>query len=92
MLLSASHYALIVIVLATTALFVAAYCVRSNQAHRHIAPLPMRVVVLTQPQQNELQQQQMCWSIPIEQLPPPYHTVVARMNDNSNFVFANNAS
>ncbi|CAF1624646.1 unnamed protein product [Rotaria magnacalcarata] len=92
MLLSASHSALIVIVVVTTVLFLVAYCTRSNQAHRHIAPLPMQVVVLTQPRHNELQQQQMCWSIPIEQPPPPYHTVVARMNDNSNFVFANNAS
>ncbi|CAF4544720.1 unnamed protein product [Rotaria sp. Silwood1] len=52
--------------------------------HRHIAPLPMQVVVLAQPYHHQLDYPQMCWSVPMEQPPPPYNAVVTPMNTNRN--------
>jgi hypothetical protein len=50
----------------------------------------MQVVVVAQPPHNQLQYPQTCWSIPVEQPPPPYNAVVNAMNTNYNPTYANN--
>ncbi|CAF2368418.1 unnamed protein product [Rotaria sp. Silwood2] len=89
---SASYSAFIGLAVVTTLLFIVAYCVRLNHIHRHIAPLPMQVVVLAQPHHHQLDYPQICWSIPIEQPPPPYTAVVTPMNTNRNNVHSSNVS
>jgi hypothetical protein len=50
----------------------------------------MQVVVLPQsPPHHELQYPQTCYSISVEQPPPPYNAVVAGMNTNYNTVHTN---
>ncbi|CAF1049866.1 unnamed protein product [Rotaria sordida] len=93
MFFSASYSAFIGIAVVTTVIFLVVYCVRLNHIHRHVAPLPMQVIVLAQPHHHhQLNHSQMCWSIPIEQPPPPYNAVVAAMNTNRSIMHANNAS
>lgn len=92
MLFSASYSALIGLVVITSVLFVVIFCIRLNNINRHIAPMPMQVVVLAQPDYHEQQHAQMCWSIPMEQPPPPYNAVIARMNNDPNVININNLS
>jgi hypothetical protein len=72
--------------------FVVVYCVRANRAHRNIAPHPMQVVVLARPGQNPYpyEHPQMCWTVPIEQAPPPYNAAMTAMNTNCDTVHVNN--
>jgi hypothetical protein len=52
----------------------------------------MQVVVLAQHNHDQLQHHQMCWTVPVEQPPPSYNTVVTAMENNHNVVYANNES
>jgi len=53
------------------------YCVRLKFIHRHVAPNPMQVVIVAHPNPHQLDYPQACWTVPIEQLPPPpYNAVV----------------
>jgi len=92
MLFSSSYSPLIGIGVVTVLVCMVVYCVRLNRAHRHIAPHPMQVVVLARPYQNQLEHPQMCWTIPVEQPPPPYNAVVAALNTNRDTVHVNNGS
>ncbi|CAF1186347.1 unnamed protein product [Adineta steineri] len=91
-----SSYYLVFVGIAGVILFIsiARYCVRQQYAQRQIMPYPMQVLVLSNRQQHQqLQQPQMCWSVPIEESPPPpYNTVVNPMDPNRNIVYLNNNS
>jgi len=78
----------------TTALTIVVYCIRLKYVHRNIAPYPMQMVVVAQPNYNQLQypQTQTCWSVPVEQPPPPYNAVVNATNANYNTIHAYNGS
>ncbi|CAF1314104.1 unnamed protein product [Adineta ricciae] len=80
---------------------IAAYVARAKYFHRHIVPYPMQVVVCPDAQYypsslppviQPVQYPQVCWSIPMEQPPPAYNTVVTEMNTNSNVIHVNNHS
>ncbi len=59
------------------------YCVRFKFIRRNVATHPMHVVVLAQPPpHHQMQYTQACYSIPMEQPPPPYNAVVATMDTN----------
>jgi hypothetical protein len=73
------------IIVASMILLSILYCVRFKYIHRNIATHPMQVVVIPQsPPHHELQYPQTCYSISVEQPPPPYNAVVAGMNTNYN--------
>jgi len=78
------------IIVASTLLIMILYCVRFKYIRRNITTHPMQVVVVAQPTHNQLQYPQTCWSIPVEQPPPPYNAVVNAMNTNYNPTYANN--
>ena len=61
------------------------YCIRYKYIRRHMTTRPMQVVVVGQPHHP-----QTCWSIPIEQPPPAYHTVVTDVNPYYNPAPMNN--
>ncbi|CAF1596133.1 unnamed protein product [Adineta ricciae] len=79
---------------------IAVYVARAKYSHRQIMPYPMQVVVCPDAQYyhspppaiQPVQYPQVCWSIPMEQPPPAYHTVVTGMNTNNNVIHANNHS
>jgi len=76
----------------TVVISLAACCARSKYTHREIMPYPMQVVVVAHHNQDQLQHPQMCWTVPVEQPPPSYNTVVTAMENNHNIVYPNNES
>ena len=69
-------------------LSIISYCVRLKYTRRHYATHPMQVVVVEP--HHQLQYPQTCWSVPIEQPPPPYNAVVNTMHTNYSTVHTNN--
>jgi len=87
-----SYYSTFIgIIIISTILFILVFCIRLKYVHRRIGQHPMQVVVVNQPYHNQLQypQTQTCWTIPVEQPPPPYNTVMTSMNTNYNTLRTN---
>lgn len=64
---------------------------RARYAQRHVAPYPMQVVVCGEQQQyysHPLPQAPMCWTVPMEQPPPAYNTVVTGVESNRHVITA----
>lgn len=75
----------IVIAIVAVALTMVSYCIRHQYIRRHVATRPMQVVVVSPPHHA-----QTCWTIPIEQPPPAYHTVVTDVHPYYNTAQVNN--
>ena len=96
-----SYTTYIGIAIVSIILSIVVYVARAKYSHRHIVPYPMQVVVCpdtqyypspSPPAIQPVQYPQVCWSIPMEQPPPAYHTVVNEMNINGNVIHVNNHS
>jgi hypothetical protein len=92
MFFSSSIYAIAGIFIIAIFISIVSYCVRVNRAHRHISAYPMQVVVIARPNPEQPEYPQMCWTVPLEQPPPPYNAVVDTMNPNYQFAHYNNGS
>jgi hypothetical protein len=86
------YISFIIIIIIVIIIIITMYCIRLNRAHRQVLPYPMKVFVISQPDQYQLHDSRMFWSSSIEQLPPPYSAVIQSTATNCTIAHENNES